>query len=169
LATVYEVKNEADPWSTIPWLWFGISAAVSFAGVVLLRMKIGPDEKHEEKTAESLTALNDSIARLANSAALIAKKQDKLAPTEMVHEIDEYCADDFALFVEKRKSMISAYGLKDYANVMTQFSAGERAMNRAWSAAADGYVDEVRDCLERSHRHLKETHDLLSNLAAGEK
>ena len=52
-----------------------------------------------------------------------------------------------ALFADARESMIPAFGLASYAEVMTRFAGGERLVNRAWSASADGYLDEVVACL----------------------
>lgn len=39
-------------------------------------------------------------------------------------------------------------GITRYARFMDGFARGERALNRAWSAAADGYVDEAREQLD---------------------
>ena len=33
---------------------------------------------------------------------------------------------------------------------MNRFAAGERSLNRVWSATTDGYVDETSDYLERA-------------------
>ena len=43
--------------------------------------------------------------------------------------------------------MIDQFGLEAYARVMTRFASAERNINRAWSASADGYRDEVVRCL----------------------
>ena len=39
--------------------------------------------------------------------------------------------------------MIHVFGMQNYADVMSNFAAGERYINRVWSASTDGYVDEV--------------------------
>ena len=53
-------------------------------------------------------------------------------------------------FADGRDSITVEYGLSVFAEVMTQFAAGERAINRAWCAAADRYVDEAAACVERA-------------------
>ena len=59
--------------------------------------------------------------------------------------------------------MIHVFGMQNYADVMSHFAAGERYINRVWSASTDGYVDEVRTYLERArdqfiegNRHFQE-------------
>jgi hypothetical protein len=64
--------------------------------------------------------------------------------------IDDRLALDLATFVNARETMIHIHGLQAYADVMTQFAAAERSINRAWSASADGYIDEVWICLDRA-------------------
>jgi hypothetical protein len=44
---------------------------------------------------------------------------------------------------------------------MTEFAAGERAVNRSWSAAADGYVDEVAVCLEKAELFFRNVETAL--------
>ena len=39
-----------------------------------------------------------------------------------------------------------------YARVMNPFSAGERYLNRVWSASTDGYIDDA-------HRHMAKARD----------
>ncbi len=68
------------------------------------------------------------------------------------HRIDELFPGDLNTFVEARETIPHVYGLQAYADVMSHFAAGERYLNRVWSASADGYVDEVRTYLEEGFR-----------------
>ena len=52
--------------------------------------------------------------------------------------------------------------MKVYADVMTEFASAERLVNRTWSAAADGYVDEVATSLQLAGRHLARAKELLA-------
>ncbi len=52
--------------------------------------------------------------------------------------------------------MIHVFGIQNYADVMSNFAAGERYINRVWSASTDGYVDEVRMYLERARAQFTE-------------
>ncbi|NJE11481.1 cell division protein, partial [Thermococcus sp. MAR1] len=44
------------------------------------------------------------------------------------------------------------------------FSRGERALNRAWSAFADGYEEEGRKYLRFGYEDLKETLQAIKSL-----
>ena len=68
------------------------------------------------------------------------------------HRIDELFPGDLNKFVEARETIPHVYRLQAYADVMSHFAAGERYLNRVWSASADGYVDEVRTYLEEGFR-----------------
>lgn len=46
-------------------------------------------------------------------------------------------------FIATRQQLISRLGLAGYAQLMDSFSAAERQLNRAWSAAADNVLDEA--------------------------
>jgi hypothetical protein len=68
---------------------------------------------------------------------------------------------DINSFVEARESMIPRLGMQNYADIMSPFATGERLLNRAWSASADGYVDEVRDCIHGAREELRRAKQLL--------
>ena len=87
---------------------------------------------------------------------------DKKTPREVVHFIDDHLAETFGDFAEARNSLVQKFGLQPYAEIMTQFASAERFVNRSWSAAADGYMNEVRECIERAAAHLAETDQLMS-------
>ncbi len=57
--------------------------------------------------------------------------------------------------VDSRNVLISQLGLTGFAEFMDAYSRMERALNRAWSAAADGVLDEAFDCISTAVRHGK--------------
>ena len=57
--------------------------------------------------------------------------------------------------VDSRNVLISQLGLTGVAEFMDADSRMERALNRAWSAAADGVLDEAFDCISTAIRHGK--------------
>ena len=69
--------------------------------------------------------------------------------------IDDQLAVELAEFAELRGSLIAAFGLQEYAGIMSEFALAERTINRIWSASADGYIDEVHRCLDRAIRHVQ--------------
>lgn len=78
--------------------------------------------------------LPDRSARLRRTLDVLGDAQDNLVPA----------------FAARRAIVTARLGLAGYARLMDRFAAGERQMNRAWSAAADGIEAEVVDCLERA-------------------
>jgi len=72
--------------------------------------------------------------------------------------------EDLNNFANARESMQHVFGLQNYADVMSAFAAGERYINRVWSASTDGYVDEVRNYLNRATEQFREARSLFSKL-----
>jgi hypothetical protein len=60
--------------------------------------------------------------------------------------------------------MIHVFGMQNYADVMSNFAAGERYINRVWSASTDGYADEVILYLERARDQFNEAHQHFHKL-----
>jgi hypothetical protein len=65
-------------------------------------------------------------------------------------------------FVAARPALTVRLGLAGYAQLMDSFAAAERQLNRAWSAAADGVLDEALDCVENAHELLAEAEAKLN-------
>jgi len=57
------------------------------------------------------------------------------------------------------------HGLQAYADVMSSFAAGERYLNRVWSASADGYIDEVNAYMEKAQAQFVESLAKIRDLA----
>lgn len=161
LSDLSAVVIPEEGWHLIPWTWYLASVAVCVAGIVLLRMGKSTDGQKSEKTEANLMEIQDSLGRLIENAAQLRKETETLAPSQIIKRIDDEMADDFRLFEDGRNSITAEYGLDVFADVMTQFAAGERAINRAWSASADGYVDEAATCIERGQQMLEEAKSLL--------
>ena len=48
-----------------------------------------------------------------------------------------------------------------------EFAAGERYLNRVWSASVDGYIDEVRSFLVLARTQFEGTKKILDRLDLG--
>lgn len=84
------------------------------------------------------SSLPDASARLRRVLTVLTDAQDNLVPA----------------FAARQAVITSRLGLAGYARLMDRFAAGERQLNRAWSAATDGIEAEVVICLERASLHL---------------
>ena len=59
-------------------------------------------------------------------------------------------------FIAARPALVARLGLGGYAQLMDHFAAAERQLNRAWSAAADGYATDAVECLDNASTLLGE-------------
>jgi hypothetical protein len=142
LATVFNKEVEGDKWATINWVWYSASLVVGIGGVVLLQAT----KKATVGLAGASTSSDQLVRHLGNLVKRIGQlklEHSKQAPRETVAFIESELRDDLREFADGRHSITREHGLNVFAEVMTQFASGERSINRAWSASADGYVDEA--------------------------
>lgn len=86
----------------------------------------------------------------------------------MLELIDGRCVPVLAEFAEGRNVIAHRFGTPAYAEVMTEFASGERYLNRAWSAAADGYVDEVERSITAAQSFFRAARERLAAVASAE-
>jgi predicted phage gp36 major capsid-like protein len=148
----------------IPVAPFLLSLAVGVAGVVMARAA----ERREATAAETIrTNLATIETSLASVVAKVETLDDRKADQdvyELRHVIDRDFPDDLDAFVQARESMRHSFGLQAYADVMNPFAAGERYLNRVWSASTDGYVDEAHDYLSRSREQFEQALKIFRGL-----
>jgi hypothetical protein len=150
LATSFVSVREA---TLIDWRWYGAAALVGLVGVVLLRVTAGASASETDKLNAGLEAMRVSLAAVRGQLSeLAARPRDPVAYDVygVKTVIDDQLAPHLATFADAREAMIPIFGIQGYADVMTHFAGGERLVNRAWSASADGYIDEVQVCVERA-------------------
>ncbi|WP_297090367.1 cell division protein [Thermococcus sp.] len=138
----------------IPPMWGGLAASLVVMGAgILLRRQGAREELH--RAAESGTGGVRELERLLGDAlARLEKVLD--APAEKAHAELTKILEELDEFAEKAQPL-RIEGLMTYGKIMSIFSRGERALNRAWSAFADGYEEEGRKYLRYGYEDLKET------------
>ncbi len=144
-----------SPWQTINWLWYGLSAAACVVGIVILRSGMKSKSVKSEQTESSLKEIKGHLSDLVANIRRLHDEHKNQTPRQTLHYIDHVLADDFGAFADGRDNISREYGLEVFAEVMTEFAAGERAINRAWSASADGYVEEAATCIDRGLGRLQ--------------
>ena len=150
----------------VDWLFFGIAAAVALAGVVLSKRLDSAAARSGELLEANRSELAESIGNLARN--LEAMATDPAAAGERLrHRIDAELRPDLRRFAEARESMVHLYGLQTYADIMSEFAAGERYVNRVWSASADGYESEARDYIGRAAKQFGAARAQLQEAAGG--
>ena len=141
------------------WTWFVPVIAAGVLGAFVVKREQKAAALHGDTVAghkEDMEASLDNI--VANLEKLEAGKAD--IPTyEMRFEIDKLFREDLNRFADARESMKVMFGLQAYADIMSSFAAGERYINRVWSASTDGYVDEVLAYVTKSLNQFRHARD----------
>ncbi|MBE0537175.1 MAG: hypothetical protein IH624_16050 [Phycisphaerae bacterium] len=138
----------------VVWNRFAVALAVGFAGVALVRIGHKQTAGGQEGLAANVQALADLLERIVAGMQQLNTEKTTVNTYDMRHRIDSLLVPDIERFADMRHSITTVLGLKVYANVMSHFAAGERFLNRVWSASADGYLDEVNTCLEKSQNEF---------------
>ena len=159
--SVFRLENQESRWSTIPWGSYAASMTVGCIGIVILRRAKKADHADQVKTEAEYSVVRESLVKVSEVVNRLREEEDR-HPARVVRCIDDECADPLADFADARQSLVKRFGLSTYAEVMTEFASAERSINRCWSAAADGYVDEVDASLRHAQAHLANASDLLT-------
>jgi hypothetical protein len=106
----------------------------------------------EANFAELDTRLRTIVERIATLDAA----KDSIDVYDLPARIDEQFPREILAFVEARQSISHAWGARAYADVMSHFAAAERYLNRVWSCAADGYIDEAHTYIGRSRVQFRD-------------
>ena len=113
-----------------------------------------------------MRAIQESLRRIAQNVTRLSAEKQSLDAYEVRHRLEELFADDLTTFITARESIAHSYGLAAYADVMSCFAAGERYLNRAWCASADGYVDEIHQYIDKAKEQFASSLDKVLALQA---
>lgn len=146
-------------WSYLPHF---IAACVGLvAGGMLTRLSAARDARQLEESAADGDVLSPDDA-MRELRAVVRAVLDDVAN---IHDEDRICAtvtlrvgratrDLVPSLVDVRERLVARMGLGGYAAFMDAFASAERVLNRSWSAAADGAVDESIESLEIAAERL---------------
>lgn len=144
---------------------FVAAVAVGALGIVLVRVGMHREARHEEKLEADIATIEESLGRVVADIEVLDREKDAVNVYDLRHRIDDTFVEDLAAFVEARESIGHSFGLQAYADVMNHFAAGERYLNRVWSASTDGYVDEAHEYIGRAHSQFSQALDRFRALA----
>ena len=159
---VRHADAEQLEWQTIEWGWYAVAFAVGLIGVILLRVTAKSTGTQAHKLDADLVAMKSSLASLVDKLTAMTTGRNDIGVYDVHGRIDDELMVDLNTFVEARESLIHLYGLQPYADLMNRFALSERNINRAWSASADGYIDEVWICMERARQEMSAANGLLT-------
>jgi hypothetical protein len=160
LATVLDENN-------VRWLWYVPALMVGVTGVAAIRIDEARKSKTEHHVASRIETVEGSLEKIATNIKKLNSEKHSINTYDMRYRIDELFIDDLEMFVDARESIAHRYGLAAYGEIMSGFAAGERYLNRVWSASADGYIDEVNTYLDKAQEQFVESLDKIRRFRAG--
>jgi hypothetical protein len=149
----------------VNWPGFAVAAVGAIAGLVLVKRATAAHATSDEVLALNRGELNESISNIVKDLSTI--RGDVAAKGPALREaIDLRLRNDLRRFADARESMVHLFGLQTYADIMSSFAAGERYINRVWSASADGYDEEAATYLEKAALQFADAEQQLAAAAA---
>lgn len=150
--------------NAVRWMWYVPALAAGAVGVAAIRIENARHSKTEHHVVASIETVEASLERISSNMNKLNAEKHSINTYDVRHRIDELFEKDRDTFVDARKSIAHRYGLAAYGEVMSSFAAGERYLNRVWSASADGYIDEVNTYLDRAQEQFSDGHEKVRQL-----
>jgi hypothetical protein len=150
----------------VEWTLFVVAAVAAVAGVIIVKRADRANARADHVLEANRNELNESIGNVVRD--LEAMTDGDMPKDEQLRDwIDQKLRPDLRRFAEARGSMVHLYSLQTYADIMSEFAAGERYVNRVWSASADGYDEEAKTYVKKAAVQFAEAQAQLSGAAAG--
>jgi len=150
----------------VQWHYFVIAIAIGAAGIALVHFGKRNIITSEGKLASNMQSIETALACIVKNITQLNAQKQSINTYDVRHHIDRLFIEDINTFVQARQTIAHVYGLAAYGDVMNHFAAGERYLNRVWSASADGYIDEVNAYLEKAREQFSESLDKIRQLSA---
>lgn len=149
------------------WPIFLGGLAASIAGVTLWRIELATEKR---KRIAALSQAQDSpshrdVVRLmldsVSHVEALAGQSGELQASQLCERIDAVLNELILPIVNDRTDVLNRFGMSHGSEMLIALAYGERMLNRAWSAAADGYLEEARDSVSESVEGFHEMQRLL--------
>ena len=149
------------------FIWYLIGTIISVVGLVIWHIKQRETVKldltsHQESSeANPDVLLRDTVTALRE----LNDKKDIENANKFIEVIDDIL-DNFVLpFAEIRHHLIDMFGMSEGSEILVILAYGERNLNRVWSAAADGHLEEARTVLPDVLKTYEEALELYNRKA----
>ena len=149
----------------VNWSLFALAAIGALVGLSLIKRAAAAHAQSDEVLEMNRGELRDSIANVIRDLGEIV--EDRAARGSALRDaIDLRLRNDLRRFAAARESMVHLFGMQTYADIMSSFAAGERYINRVWSASADGYEEEAENYLVKAAEQFADAQEQLFAAAA---
>ena len=153
-----------DP-AAIRWAWFVPCLVVGVIGVTLVQIGMRQHAMDATRLESNTQILGESLQKIVAALAQLDDTKEQVDTYSLPDLIDHTFREDIGHFVDARESIVHIWGMQSYADIMNHFAAGERYLNRVWSCAADGYIDEAHAYISRSRAQFGEALQKFAALA----
>jgi uncharacterized protein YicC (UPF0701 family) len=147
---------------TVRWAWYAPMFVLGAIGVVLARQGALQRARAADTLQEHIQTVRSTLDRVVQNIDALEAKKTEIETHDLRTHIDATFAEDLADFADARESIAHLFGLSNYAEVMNHFAAGERYLNRVWSASVDGYVDECLAYVTHAQEQFHQAHERLA-------
>ena len=149
----------------VNWGIFLVAALAAIAGLAMVKRESSAHARSESVLELNRGELRESIANIVRDLGDIAAQEENKG-AGLREAIDLRLRTDLRRFADARESMVHLFGLQTYADIMSSFAAGERYINRVWSASADGYDEEAETYLHKAAEQFAHAQEQLLAAAA---
>ncbi len=150
----------------VNWLVFNVASIAAVIGLVLVKRQSSALARSDSVLELNRSELSESIQNIVQDLEGLTG-DESMQGDELRERIDLKLRSDLRRFADARESMVHLFGLQTYADIMSSFAAGERYINRVWSASADGYNHEATTYLEKAANQFREAQLQLVRAAEG--
>ena len=133
----------------VNWPLFGVAAVIAIVGLAIAKRLESAHARSESVLEMNRGELSESIQNIVSDLEDMTS-ESSLSGATLRERIDSKLREDLRRFADARESMVHLFGLQAYADIMSSFAAGERYVNRVWSASADGYDAEASTYLQKA-------------------
>ena len=156
-ATALDVQN-------VNWQLFVVAAVAAIVGLVIFKRQASAHARSDTVLEVNRGELRESIENIVRDLEELNGGEAKEGAA-LRDRIDLKLRNDLRRFAAARESMVHLFGLQTYADIMSSFAAGERYINRVWSASADGYAEEAVTYLRKAATQFAEAQRQLAQAA----
>ncbi len=161
------VRVKEFAWSRWPGKWITVTGTLMLLGGALLARKT----RGVVVAAEDGSVMTISIASItgleADIEAILRQSQSLGAGKAICDLTDAIQRRWITPLVRGQQPFIAANGIGRAAESLSALAAVERNLNRAWSAAADDYLEESIEALEDARIYCQSTREKLAKLERG--
>ena len=145
----------------VDWWIFTVSAIAAVVGLIVFKRQVSAHARSDTVLEVNRGELRESIENIVRDLEQLTGSAES-SGAELRDAIDMKLRNDLRRFADARESMVHLFGLQAYADIMSSFAAGERYINRVWSASADGYDEEASAYLRKAATRFSEARAQLA-------